>query len=965
MKNNYLLHFSLFMAMLLLPVAAWGQITITSDATWDNQTYSENVLISGTVTITLKGESNIKGLKVAENSSLTVKSETGGKLKADYIGSVSVGSDATADACGSITIESCVIETDHIGAGSGQNAHFGGSSGNGNSSGNVSISNSIIDVKYIGFGTGGNSFDDPVISRPGGSSGSCSLVSITKSLITTDDFRASEKSLSESLINNKIENDFTLPFDWTTNSDWTLNGHSLTIPKDVALTVNNLNGTGTITGEGTLIFKINATKAAEITVASTVSVKRYCRMQFNILKDGQSWEGSMFVPELLLSKNAETYHRDDQWYWNRNQIFNNILSGIYTIAYDMREVDNSWKDKIVNPNNNTSVTFTDGGAINLDNSTVSFDLNGGNGNAPSESIVLTKVGDTFTNAKISIPEGEFKRDYYAFDGWYNGEILITEKVVVITAPTAFKARWTPNEIGDVTTAEVSGTYGKILAATNTFTLPQDVKTICGGIKSYQLKDGSSLPAGLSINSENGQISGTPGSVTGSDGVKAIITLTALNGATKDMEVTFKIVPMEVTVTPDPNQALFAGGQEGTITYTHTGFVDGDKVTFDGALSYKDENGKHIITNPDANGLVLQGEKAGNYTLSFSSSPIEIHIYSESADKLEASIVPNDALPNINGWYNELPLTLTAPTGFTLKEAGDANSWTISQDDSYTYHLVTGGVEYSHELAVDTTDPAIPTAPDEGSLTTTTATFTLSDLLSGIASYTVSEAGTEIATWPVTKAATVGEPSLVYTFTGTPGSKHTLDFEVTDMAGNTATSSVEFTLKSNPYVPPVSSYYDIYLESSDSVRLSSGSTSVEEGYSFTFTAEVAEGYDPATLVVEYKRGRSGAWRTLEADGNGKYRVRSVYDDIYVRASVRRDGDPTAVENVPGGASRIWAVGSRIRIGAARPVSVRVVSLGGHLVRSEQLPAGDSEILGLPQGVYIVLLSDGSRGKVMIY
>ena len=199
----------------------------------------------------------------------------------------------------------------------------------------------------------------------------------------------------------------------------------------------------------------------------------------------------------------------------------------------------------------------------------------------------------------------------------------------------------------------------------------------------------------------------------------------------------------------------------------------------------------------------------------------------------------------------------------------------------------------------------------------------------------------------------------------PGSKHTLDFEVTDMAGNKATSSVEFTLKSNPYVPPVSSYYDIYLESSDSVRLSSGSRVVEEGYSFTVTAEVAEGYDPATLVVEYKRGRSGVWRTLEADSNGKYRVRSVYDDIYVRASVRRDGDPTAVESVPGGASRIWAVGSRIRIGAARPVSVRVVSLGGHLVRSEQLPAGDSEIQGLPQGVYIVLLSDGSRGKVMVY
>ncbi|MCD7850817.1 MAG: InlB B-repeat-containing protein [Parabacteroides sp.] len=481
-----------------------------------------------------------------------------------------------------------VLET---GGGSAGDWATGGSGGN---CGKIDLSGSLLFCNRIGWG------------KPGSTTGHSSGYGQDGYYTNGDPTYAS------SLVNTTLYGDVTILFDIEVD-DLTFNdSQTVTISQGKTLVVNEnktLKGTGTIAGEGTLLFKSGAKKEDGIIVENTVSVIKYCNMQFNIPRDGRYWEGAwMPVPALLLSKNAETYSLNSQWNWNRNQFFNDILSGTYTIAYDMKDVDNSWKDKIVNPNNNVSVTFTDDAVIDLDNSTVSFDLNGGNGNAPSESIVLTKVGDTFTNAKISIPEGEFKRDYYAFEGWYNGETLITDNEVVITAPTTFKAHWTLNEIGEVTTAEVSGTYGKILTATNTFTLPQDVETICGGIKSYQLKDGSNLPAGLSINSENGQICGTPEAVTGSNGVKAIITLTALNGATKDVEVTFKIVPMEVTVTPDPNQTLFAGGQEGTITYTHTGFVDGDKVTFDGALSYKDENGKHIIINPMLMVLFCRGRR---------------------------------------------------------------------------------------------------------------------------------------------------------------------------------------------------------------------------------------------------------------------------------------------------------------------------------------------------------------------
>ena len=186
----------------------------------------------------------------------------------------------------------------------------------------------------------------------------------------------------------------------------------------------------------------------------------------------------------------------------------------------------------------------------------------------------------------------------------------------------------------------------------------------------------------------------------------------------------------------------------------------------------------------------------------------------------------------------------------------------------------------------------------------------------------------------------------------------------EMPAGEVTITAEFS-SIPPYNPPyVPSYYDLYFEENDSVRLSSNYKTVEEGYSFTITAEVAEGYDQETLVVEYKKGRSGNWRILERESNGVYRVRNVYNDIYVRASVRPGGDPTALDRVKDGTSLIRALDKRIHITVNEPVKMRIVGIGGRVVRTEQLPAGYSEISGLQDGIYIVILSDGTRSKVVI-
>lgn len=165
----------------------------------------------------------------------------------------------------------------------------------------------------------------------------------------------------------------------------------------------------------------------------------------------------------------------------------------------------------------------------------------------------------------------------------------------------------------------------------------------------------------------------------------------------------------------------------------------------------------------------------------------------------------------------------------------------------------------------------------------------------------------------------------------------------------------------PYVP---SYYDLVFEPNDSVLFSARATTVEEGYSVTFAAEAAKGFDPATLVVEYRRGRRGSWESLGPAADGSFRIGMVYDDIYVRASVKRLEDPTAIDRLVDGSAQIRVIGSELCIALVRPSDVRIVSIEGRVVRMQSLPAGDNRITGLPEGVYIVVLDDGTRAKVVI-
>ena len=167
----------------------------------------------------------------------------------------------------------------------------------------------------------------------------------------------------------------------------------------------------------------------------------------------------------------------------------------------------------------------------------------------------------------------------------------------------------------------------------------------------------------------------------------------------------------------------------------------------------------------------------------------------------------------------------------------------------------------------------------------------------------------------------------------------------------------------PYIP---TYYDIYFDGdeNDSVRYDCSNTSIREGGTFAFYAEPATGYDPETLIIEYKRGRAGSWKTVEPNSRGQYRITNVHADIYVRSRVEPIEAPTALDKVGDGKSTICSDGRRIRISTTEPQTMHIINVGGRLIRTAQLPAGDTEVNDLPQGFYIVLLSDGTRAKTLI-
>lgn len=571
--------------------------------------------------------------------------------------------------------------------------------------------------------------------------------------------------------------------------------------------------------------------------------------------------------------------------------------------------------------------------------------------------------DGVTNIPIDDNNYRFKSDVtinketipihtgYVFKGWAfeedKTEAIITSSFIIRQDMNLY-AIWA-KDFTITTPSELTGEYG---ASINEY----DLATLFKGDDDVTLKSvictSDNLPKGLAI--ENNKIVGTFKEATEEEGKKVTFEFEANNGVKHSTDLTIKISPAELTIKPDADQILY---KDEEIKYTYEGVFNDEKPEFTGKLIV--ENGKIAIGS-----LALVGELAKNYIIK---SIIDVNFINHldiNVKDIEAKLSEADGK---NGCYKE-KVTFTAPEGFKIKkvkneglrdETGYTSSFEFTDEGSWkiTYSLLRDNTtdEYEHtaDIIIDNTAPEINTVP---LIDYQKATFTIMDQASGIASYSykLDDGKEKIFNEPEHPA------EVHFSIDGTVGS-HKIVIAATDYAGNASTSvEITFELKSRPYTPPVIAYYTITLPEVEGVVTTpaAGDYTVMEGNSFSFSLKLADDYDQSVPVVTAEGKR------IEPHvSDGKYVIRSIYDDLDISIEGIVRNSPTANEAVVS-EMLIRPVGSTLFITVPQAVRVRITNMGGRIVRMLDLAAGMTRVSGLEAGVYIVSIEDRKGVKIMI-
>lgn len=252
----------------------------------------------------------------------------------------------------------------------------------------------------------------------------------------------------------------------------------------------------------------------------------------------------------------------------------------------------------------------------------------------------TEYVDANTNPSYSID-----REFYKLTGWFT-QSEGGDPVTTITEATTVYAHWEPIPFTiKIPIDDITKTYGTSFTIELTANMFSADISNAGDLKSIELKEHQTLPDGLSF--KNSTLSGTPTEVNES-GTDITFVVTAGNGISKDATIKFKVNKAELTITPHQDQKIY---QDETPTYTVTGAVNNDQITFKGSLAVD----KNEVTQGS---LVLEESFVKNYDIKFIDN-IPIQTLSGNASDVLA-ILP----PSSNNSYTE-SVTFTAPEGFEI------------------------------------------------------------------------------------------------------------------------------------------------------------------------------------------------------------------------------------------------------------------------------------------------------------
>lgn len=186
--------------------------------------------------------------------------------------------------------------------------------------------------------------------------------------------------------------------------------------------------------------------------------------------------------------------------------------------------------------------------------------------------------------------------------------------------------------------------------------------------------------------------------------------------------------------------------------------------------------------------------------------------------------------------------------------------------------------------------------------------------------------------------------------------------VTTLLTRPATATVKSTPDPDPEPEPTPTYYTVTLPLVEGAVTDpvAGDYDVESWSTFRFYLTLADDYNQSVPIVTTSRGEVIEPRTSD----GAYLVKYVRTDVTLSIDgIVKNPSPVANAELQSG-TRIFTRDGSIFITTDRPAEAQVIALTGQLIRTLALPAGETRLDGLADGIYIVRLSDGTVQKVVV-
>lgn len=588
--------------------------------------------------------------------------------------------------------------------------------------------------------------------------------------------------------------------------------------------------------------------------------------------------------------------------------------------------------------------------------------------APDEEIQYIESGKKLSDPKFS-PKG------YAFDGWYTtskeGGTLIT--TISVSTPKAY-AHWkdkrVSTEIKEFLAINNFTYSGKAISITAPDVMDKaNNSKITDAVLSYMIKDSeSSYIETTAANSGAGATGGAP--IYAGD-YKVIASYAGDDSHYKadDQEATFIIDKKALQVILDQDQKLYA---DETPTYKVEDAVNGDVPEFEGALTIE---GTTIVAGND---FKLKAPFDRNYSFTITGD-VSVTILGDKVAEATAT----SSMAEYGGWHTG-KVTITAPEGFKIAFISSSLESTTTFEDNFTWnsdvdscHIITYALQRqlgemqefagkTIEVKLDKQDPYL--ANEKPQTSDLSATFTLKDDGSGIASYSYTLNGSN-------QSVTIDNApqELSFNVAGKNGS-NTMTLTITDIAGHTKTyNDISFALTADPepedpddpVIPddpdPRPVIYTVILPVTEGVTFSpaAGRYYVNADNDFVFSLTIDEGYrEQSHPVVTLSDGT-----ILEPDASGRYTIAGLSSDQVISVSGIEKDTPVANEALSAGA-QLTVFRNAFRLQTDRAATLYIFTISGRLDRSIPVTPGETRVGDLPSGIYILRLSSGERWKVIM-